>query len=74
MRFTLNGEQVGEAKLPFMKTYTVMTLPVPRSAIDLATIDLGIETTTWNPRSIGIPDDRQLGIMMAWDRLLALSS
>lgn len=69
---TVNGEPALRERIAPGKTFRLLTVPVPAAVAGAGRLRLGFTASTWRPRDIGLPDERELGIMLAWERLLLL--
>ena len=71
VEFAVDGKTVRTLRLEPAKTYCVADLPVDAAAARAGIARIDIRSTTWKPASLGFPDSRDLGIMLAWgDALL----
>jgi SAM-dependent methyltransferase len=69
--FAVDGRTVQTLRMVPAKTYRVVDLPVDSSPARAGAVRIDIRSTTWKPASLGFPDSRELGIMLAWgDALL----
>lgn len=70
VKFVVDGTEAMQLTTPPSKTFHTVRLPLPRTSTSADRITLAVESSTWSPRDFGMPDDRKMGIMLAWDRLL----
>lgn len=68
----LNGREAKTFSLTPIKTYQLLEIPVDRESAAAPEWRLEVASSTWRPRDLGLPDQRELGVMIAWDRLLVL--
>lgn len=68
VRVALNGRPIGEVQVGSEFAPYSFSIPADLAAQAAATDEparLTIESTTWNPlRALGVPDDRELGVML----------
>lgn len=72
IRILLNGRRALETSLKPGSEYVCLEIPVPEQVRGEKLLELVLESGTWKPVDFGLSDDRELGIMLAQERILLL--
>jgi SAM-dependent methyltransferase len=71
VELSVNGRPALQLRLAPSKAYTTLDVPLPPALRGSDRLRFGIASATWSPARFGLPDARELGILVSWgDSLL----
>lgn len=68
----VNGQPAAVTTLQPAKELSVIRIPVPRAVSADDTWEFELASETWTPARLGMPDRRELGVMVSWGPMLRI--